>query len=378
MATPNDEDQRSFAELTSQVALGRGFQLLVVIVDGPVDPEAFVDRLSADAAAMRGAFIDHAVLDPFIAVEADELLTLQELERWILSPLLHSPLLGRCIDPLIAIDMTSVELEDRYQEGLWEHYLLFVNRQRNALTRAFAGTLLLLITDELAVMLARAAPDLWSIRSGVVWIRNALSLNAELAPPRGLLAKQVQLRRSLRHTGPDPASLEALTDDLFEPSRSGFRGSLRVHHDKIGELITSAFSRDEFAYLLESGGFEVIPEIDQWPNLTSTIGRIEAHGELLRLFRLLTTYRPQLAPQLRRVIPDLDLDPHSDDLAVQITKLPEPAFNRLCERLGVSVLRTRSARGNRPHQARLIVDLMSRTGKLGELREVLDQLNRSG
>lgn len=202
-----------FDELVRQVALGQGFQLLVVIAPPDTNPYWLAERVSLEVEALRGQAQDTLVLDPQLTTRLGRSLTAESLIAQVLAPLFDHTGLQQATDPLVVVDATGGQMTElsMSERRAWEQFLGVVNLRRNWLIQAFSGTLLWQMDHAFMAMFSEAAPDLWSVRSGVI------SLTERGGSPsgaRGSLAAESEIRRRLVSSQEDPAALREAAREL--------------------------------------------------------------------------------------------------------------------------------------------------------------------
>lgn len=157
--------QFAVEQLLLGLALVEGFMLDVVVV--PTARVALSVRwlLEEELPERRADALEIRVLAPnparasaFAPVEAEEL-----LER-VLAPLMAPPAAKPGVLTLTWIDAATARPED---EPAWTTLFHRFNERRNAITEGLKGPLLVVLPPRMEAVFAHAAPDAWSVRSGV-------------------------------------------------------------------------------------------------------------------------------------------------------------------------------------------------------------------
>ena len=150
------------SRLAQSVALGEGFQLLIVINDSPRVMRQALPLLTQEASRLSGASYTVIVLEP----AADGLeVTTERLLDGVLTLLVHSARHGDDNIPLrviIGADASSNE------DMAWSVLFRRMNERRNTIINRTHGVLLLCVSQHLFELFAHEAPDFWSIRSAVI------------------------------------------------------------------------------------------------------------------------------------------------------------------------------------------------------------------
>lgn len=170
--------QFAVEQLLLGLALVEGFMLDVVVVPTArvalsvrwLLEEELPER-RADALEIRVLTADPARASAFAPVEAEEL-----LER-VLAPLMAPPAVKPGVLTLTWIDAATARPED---EPAWTTLFHRFNERRNAITEGLKGPLLVVLPPRMEAVFAHAAPDAWSVRSGVHRVKLAdLALESE-------------------------------------------------------------------------------------------------------------------------------------------------------------------------------------------------------
>ncbi len=156
-----------FRQLVQAVALGEGFQFLLVISDSLRVLRAALQCLETDAPLVSGTAVSVVFLDPAAAKNGDSsgVLTETQLLDRILAPLVQPPFHFQSESCILVINGATATVAD---EPAWRALFHRMNERRNTIARRIHSTVLLCLTPSLYATFARAAPDFWSIRSGVI------------------------------------------------------------------------------------------------------------------------------------------------------------------------------------------------------------------
>lgn len=160
------EDQ-SFDSFTRGLALARSFQFCIVL-GAPEGTAAALLLIEKQVAALRRAPVRRTLLLPSRDLERESMEAL--LER-LTQPTVEQG--GE--DRLFIIDASAAA---GIRRGMWSELFERMNQQRNRIIATVGGPLVLCLPPDLEPQFAQAAPDFWSIRSGI------LTLPPESPTPR--------------------------------------------------------------------------------------------------------------------------------------------------------------------------------------------------
>ncbi len=141
----------ALAPLVTALALGDGFQFLVLVVSSQTEADTALARIQRELQRRTGKLTLVARLAPSSPT------TIGQLEREVLDPLAQPGAAG-----LVVIDATASDVGD---EPAWAELFRRLNARRNGLDRVLGRPLILCLPAELEGVFIREAPDFWSIRS---------------------------------------------------------------------------------------------------------------------------------------------------------------------------------------------------------------------
>ena len=152
-----------FKRLVQAVALGEGFQLLIIISDSPPILLKILQFLKEDASSLNESPVTVVRIDPY--PESIENVTEAHLIDNVLSVLVYPSLNDYSEKFILAIDGSGASSAD---ETAWGGLFRRMNERRNTIIRKIDGIILLCITPGLYQVFAREASDFWSIRNAIV------------------------------------------------------------------------------------------------------------------------------------------------------------------------------------------------------------------
>jgi tetratricopeptide (TPR) repeat protein len=151
-------DDRS--RLVRALALSRRFHLYLAHVESPRAADQFVKSLGEQLHELGRAEASIVRLDPYAGRLTDGPLEDAELADRVLVPLLDPP--AHLREAIQIIDVSRARYAD---SDAWSRVFSLWNEKRNVLG-ADRGEVLVLLPHALEAVLAKAAPDVWSVRSG--------------------------------------------------------------------------------------------------------------------------------------------------------------------------------------------------------------------
>lgn len=155
-------DPEALRELIEHLVLVDHAALYIVLVSGPAQADALLADLPDRVRAGGGLDWRLIRINPYRASGHQlSALSLTQIERSLWRPLLVDEGSITGSGRMIALDLSAAGPSD---EALWEGVFRRLNEARNALIARLSGPLLLVVPRGMARDLARAAPDLWSVR----------------------------------------------------------------------------------------------------------------------------------------------------------------------------------------------------------------------
>jgi tetratricopeptide (TPR) repeat protein len=164
-----------FKQLVQAVALGEGFQLLIVINDSPAVALKALEFLEKDGSLLTGKPAKIILLDPYSSPPSDAQgnLTGERLNDSILLPLVHPQIIASSEKCILAINGSGASTVD---ESAWRMLFRSMNERRNSIMSRVKGAILLCVTPGLYQAFAEEASDFWSIRSAVITLATPIPL----------------------------------------------------------------------------------------------------------------------------------------------------------------------------------------------------------
>lgn len=224
----------AYGSFARGLALGRRFQFCVLF-GGPEGTAAALLLLEKQVAALRRRPVAQVVIFQGAVLERERSgaglgtgTTIAEVMERLVQP----AVLEEGTDPLFVLDASLAPEEG---SGVWLELFERMNQHRNLIAATLPATLLLCLPPALEARFAQAAPDLWSIRGGV------LCLPGEGRPERGSPLRPLQL---VYFAAPEDADLVAEFEQHLAPlARRGLLRPWSERQARPGELLDVEMDR---------------------------------------------------------------------------------------------------------------------------------------
>lgn len=144
--------------LIHNIALADGFGLFLIISSAPLVSRAAMDVITAAVTRERGEAAPRIVFEPH---RTEPIVKAEWLVENVLGPLASPNAELGAEGALLFIDASGAEERHRAE---WSIFFQRMNERRNSIAQALNGSLILVMPPWMEVELARAAPDLRSIR----------------------------------------------------------------------------------------------------------------------------------------------------------------------------------------------------------------------
>jgi hypothetical protein len=184
--TDSTEGTPDRLRLLRALTLSKRYHLYIVACPTPRAAESLLDWLGHELPRARGEPVEFVRLDPHGGRRQSSGLAREEIVRRVLSPLLE-PRSAWERGKLAIVDASRAEEVD---DDAWRWLFSRWNEQRNAVQARLHSELVLLLTSRLTNLFARAAPDVWSTRSGEYSMPSDFGI--ETAPPHTPIAAEME------------------------------------------------------------------------------------------------------------------------------------------------------------------------------------------
>jgi len=166
-------EQPEASQLCEVLALTEGFQFQLVVCETPRTSAALLLWLDTEIARRRGEPVSLMRLSPYPLTTWDVHagLSQEQLAQLILGPLVSSPDMAAEVR-MVFIDASQASSKDH---EAWVGLFHRLNERRNLFAGHLLAPLSLCLPPGLEVEFIRAAPDLWSIRSSALTVREPTS-----------------------------------------------------------------------------------------------------------------------------------------------------------------------------------------------------------
>lgn len=177
-ALRHDED---VLRLVQRIALAEGFHAIVVKCESFGLAQSLLDVLRIEVPQWREEPMHWVHLEPYQAHEnLNEPISLPFLIEHILKRLVFPSADARGPNVVTIVDASRAMPQD---DEAWQLLFQRMNERRNAIMRALSSVLLFLLPRKYDGLLARGAPDFWSICSSLISVRTPDSADEALMIP---------------------------------------------------------------------------------------------------------------------------------------------------------------------------------------------------